>query len=122
MGADEQDGWFSRLTDQVNSSGNSPIPTEKGTVMRVIRGFQQTRHVSKATVKTTKHNAAPIHAMTSYKTRDVQLHSFFTSAVREGVNFAPRPLYPRGPMTIMLVGPQSQSVRFEKKQKKILTP
>jgi len=104
------------LADQVNSSGNSPIPTESRTVMRAIRGFRQTLHVSKTTVKTIKHSAAPVHAMTSYKTRDVQLHSFFTSALGEEVNFAPRPLYPRWPMTIILGGPQSRSLRFEKKQ------
>jgi hypothetical protein len=59
------------LTDQVKSSGNSPIPTENRTVMRVIRGFRQTLHVCKATVKTTKPNTTPVHAMTTYMTRDV---------------------------------------------------
>jgi len=89
------------LTDQVNSSGKSPIPTENRTVMRAIRGFRQTLHVRKETVKTIEHKAAPVHAMTSYKTRDEQLHSFFTSALGEEVNFAPRPLYPRRPMAII---------------------
>jgi hypothetical protein len=39
------------LTNQVNSSGNSPLPTENRTVMKVIRGFRQTLQASKASVK-----------------------------------------------------------------------
>lgn len=110
------------LTDKVNSSGNSPIRTEKRTVTRAIRGFRQKLHVSKATVKTIEHNAAPVHAMTSHKTRDVQLHSFFTSALGEGANFAPPAALPPGANDHKSCWAPEPVSNVLKRNKKILTP